>query len=131
MLVELRQALVAADATADSVDTVVKSIDALMASRTPGPAAAADAESGRPFDITEYTTAAAEFTRTANELRQLLTTLDAQAPALASTVGSTIAQSRSLIDYLARRVAALIAVLIGGTLAATLAYRYLAVRMKT
>ena len=56
---------------------------------------------------------------------------NAQAPALASTVGSTIDQGRSLIDYLALRVAALIAVLIGGTLAATLAYRYLAVRMKT
>ena len=86
---------------------------------------------GKPFDITEYTQAAAEFTRTANELRQLLTTLDAQAPALASTVGSTIDHGRSLIDYLALRVAALIAVLIGGTLAATLAYRYLAARMKT
>jgi hypothetical protein len=32
---------------------------------------------------------------------------------------------------LALRVAALIAVLIGGTLAATLGYRYLAARMKT
>ena len=131
MLVELRQTLEAADATADSVDAVVESIDALMARRPPGPADAAAAEPGRPFDITEYTSAAAEVTRTANELRQLLTTLDAQAPALASTVGSTIAQGRSLIDYLALRVAALIAVLIGGTLAATLAYRYLAARMKT
>jgi hypothetical protein len=36
-----------------------------------------------------------------------------------------------LVEYLALRIAALIAVLIGGTLAATLTYRSLAVRMKT
>ncbi len=131
MLVELRQALEAADTTATSVDAVVKSLDTMMAHRPAQSAEMPGAEPARPFDITEYTSAAAEFTRTANELRRLLTTLDAQSPALVSTVGNTIAQGRSLIDYLVLRVAALIAVLIGGTLAATLACRYLAVRMKT
>ena len=131
MLVELRQALEAGDGMAGSVDGAVKSIDTLLARWPSPPPGAAASPPGKPFDITEYTQAAAEFTRTANELRQLLTTLDAQAPALASTVGSTIDQGRSLIDYLALRVAALIAVLIGGTLVATLAYRYLAARMKT
>src|SRR5262245_2623786 len=86
MLVELRQALEAADATADSVDSIVKSIDALMARRPPPPAGAPPAEPGRPFDIVEYTRAAEQFTRTANELRLLLTAVDGTAPALASTL---------------------------------------------
>ncbi len=130
MLLELRQALEAGDGMAGSVDGVVKSIDALLAHWPSPPPGAQESPPGKPFDITEYTQAAVEFTRTANELRQLLTTLDAQAPALSSTIGSTIDHGRSLIDDLALRVAALIAVLIGGTLAAALAYRYLAVRMK-
>jgi hypothetical protein len=96
MLVELRQALEAADATAGSVNSVVKSIDALTARRPPPPAGAPPAEAGRPFDIVEYTRAAEQFTRTANELRLLLTALDGTAPALASTLGDTVAQGRSL-----------------------------------
>ena len=130
MLVELRQALEAGDGMAGSVDGVVKSVDTLLARWPAPPPGVAPSPPGKPFDITEYTQAAAEFTRTANELQQLLTTLNAQAPALASTVGSTIDQGRSLIDYLALRIAALIALLIGGTLAATLAYRYLTVQRK-
>ncbi len=131
MLVELRQALEAGDGMAVSVDGVVKSMDTLLARWPSPPPGAAPSPPGKPFDITEYTQAAAEFTRTANELRQLLATLNTQAPALANTVGSTIDQGRSLIDYLALRIAALIAMLIGGTLAATLAYRYFAVQMNT
>jgi hypothetical protein len=131
MLVELRQALEAADATADSVDSVVKSIDTLMARRPTPPAGAPAAEPGRPFDIVEYTQAAEQFTRTANELRLLLTALDGTAPALASTLGDTVAQGRSLVNHLALIAAALIMLAIGGTLAAALAYRSLANRMKS
>lgn len=131
MLVELRQALEAAGTTAASVDEVVKSVDALLARFPPAPAAAPGAAPGKPFDIAEYTRAAAEFTRTANELRQLVATLDAEAPALGRALGDTLAQGRSLVDQLFLRLALLIALLIGGTLAATLAYRVLVVRMKT
>jgi hypothetical protein len=131
MLVELRQALEAANATADSVDSVVKSIDALIARRPAAPPGASAAEPGRPFDIVEYTQAAEQFTRTANELRLLLTALDGTAPALASTLGSTVAQGRSLVNHLALIAAALIVLAIGGTLVAALTYRSLAQRMKS
>jgi hypothetical protein len=131
MLVELRQALEAADATAGSVNSVVKSIDALMARRPPPPAGAPSAEAGRPFDIVEYTRAAEQFTRTASELRLLLTALDGTAPALASTLGDTVARGRSLVNHFALIAAALIVLAIGGTLAAALAYRSLAHRMKS
>jgi hypothetical protein len=131
MLVELRQALEAANATAGSVDSVVKSIDTLMARRPPPPAASAGAAAGPPFDINEYTRAAEEFTTLANELRALLTSLDGKAPALAGTLDRTVEQGRSLVDHLALWVAALIAFSIAGTLAAALAYRFVATRMKS
>jgi hypothetical protein len=130
MLVELRQALEAANATAGSVDSVVKSIDTLMARRPP-PAAAPGAAAGPPFDINEYTRAAEEFTTLANELRALLTSLDGKAPALAGTLDRTAEQGRSLVDRLALWIAALIALAIGGTLAAALTYRFVATRMKS
>jgi hypothetical protein len=127
MLVELRQAMEAAGGTAESVDAVVRSVDAMLARRPPS---GAGAGAGRPFDITEYTQAAAEFTRTANELQLLLTTLNTKAPGLSTAVGDAVGQGRSLVDYLALRVAVLIALLIGGTLAAALAYRFISVRTK-
>ncbi len=130
LLVELRQALEAADATAGSVDSVVKSIDALMARQSPRGAGAPRSEPGRTFDITEYTQAAEQLTRTANELRLLLTALDGAAPALASTLGDTVAEGRSLVNHLALVAAALILLVIGGVLAAALAYRSLAHRIR-
>jgi hypothetical protein len=131
MLVELQQALEAADTTATSVDAVVKSLDALLARRPAGSAELPDAEPAKPFDITEYTIAAAAFTRTATELRQLLTALDSTAPALASTLGRTVDQGRSLVNHVALMLAALILLLIGGTFAAALAYRSLTARTKS
>jgi hypothetical protein len=128
MLVELRQAMEAAGGTATSVDAVVRSIDAMMVRQQS--VRAAGAQPGRPFDITEYTQAAAEFTRTANELQLLLTTLNTKTPGLSTAVGDAVGQGRSLVDHLAMRVAALIALLIGGTLAAALAYRFISVRIK-
>ena len=129
MLIELRQALETADTTATSVDSVVRTIDAMIA--RPRAPAAPGAEPSPPFDIREYTRAAEEITRTANELKLLLTALDETAPALAGTVGDTVTRGQSLVDYLALRVALLIALLIGGTLAAALAYRFVARRINT
>ena len=83
MLIELRQALEAADTTATSVDSVVRSIDAMIT--RPRAAAAPGTEPGPPFDIREYTRAAEEITRTANELLLLLAALDTKTPALAGT----------------------------------------------
>ena len=102
-----------------------------MARRPPTAAARPDAAAGTPFDITEYTRAAGEFTVLANELRELLTTLDGKTPALAGTLDRTIDHGRSLVDRLALWLAALIALAIAGTLAAALTYRFVATRMKS
>lgn len=127
MLVELRGALEAGDATATSVDAAVKSIDALVArfSQTPG---SVDAESGRPFDITEYTQAAVEIGRAARELQELADALEARAPRLDAALGTGLTRGQSLVDYLFVRLAGLIVLLCLGLLATLLLYRRLAQR---
>ena len=132
MLEELRRALEAGHLTASSVDQATRSIDALMARFQDRPRPSGEPP-GRPFDITEYTQAASEITRAANELTQLMKTVGVQAPGVGGAMGSTLeagaAQGRALIDYLFLRLAALIALLLGGLLAVLLLYRWLAPRI--
>ena len=124
LLGDLRATIDSGSQTAQAIDATVRSLDALMArfpakSSTPGE----PAEPSRPFDVREYTAAAAEFTRTANELRQLITSVDAQSPALASSVAAAIDRSEALIDYLFLRAAALIVLAVAAALGAAVLYR--------
>ena len=128
MLLELRAALEAGHTTAVSVDQAVRSIDALVAlAKAPPPPGQPP---GRPFDITEYTQAATEISRAANELNSLLGSLGTRSPELGTAVGASIAQGRTLVDYLFVRAAWLIAMLLGGLLAVLLLYRWLAPRIR-
>lgn len=128
MLLELRAALEAGNTTAASVDQAVRSIDALVA-RAKAPPLPGQPP-GRPFDVTEYTQAAAEISRAANELNQLLGALGTRAPELGTAVGTGVEQGRTLVDYLFVRAAWLIALLLGGLLAVLLLYRWLAPRIR-
>ena len=128
MLLELRSALEAGNTTAVSVDEAVRSIDALVArAKAPPPPGQPP---GRPFDVTEYTQAATEISRAANELNTLLGALGTKAPEVGTAVGASIAQGRTLVDYLFVRAAWLIAMLLGGLLAVLLLYRWLAPRIR-
>ena len=127
VLAELRGTLEAGSETAQALESAVRSFDTLMA-RFPAKKTAAAGESvapSRPFDITEYTAAAAEFSRTAGQLQQLITSLDAQSPALTGAVATAVDRSQSLIDYLFLRAAALVVLLVGSVLGAALLYRKL------
>lgn len=121
LLVELRAMLEAGDATATSVDGAVQSIDRLLARFPPRPRDGS--APGRPFDIAQYTEAAAEFGRTAQELQRLIGAIDAQAPSLAGTLEATIARTQSLVDRLFWMIAALIVLLVVAVLLAALAWR--------
>ena len=132
MLLELRASLEAGNTTAVSVDQAVRSIDALVA-RAKAPPAPGQPP-GRPFDVTEYTQAATEISRAASELNTLLGALGTKAPevgtAVGTAVGTSLAQGRTLVDYLFVRAAWLIAMLLGGLLAVLLLYRWLAPRIR-
>jgi hypothetical protein len=123
LLVDLRATLEAGSATADSVDALIHSLDSLIARFPQEHAGTQSSAASKPFDISEYTAAAAELTRTATELRQLITTLDADAPLVASSIDGAIERTQSLIDHLFARVAILIVLIVIAVLAAALIYR--------
>ena len=121
---EMRLALEAGKGTSDSVNATIRSLDQLMGRfDKPKPADAPPEPPGRPFDITEYTAAAAEFSRTANELQQLLGSLENGAPALAQSAGQAAAQLQSVLDHVIWRAFELGLALVFAALAAGLAYR--------
>jgi hypothetical protein len=127
MLLELRGALEAGNTTATSVDQAVRSIDTLVArfEKKPGE------PRGKPFDVNEYTQAAAEITRAAGELQRLLGSVGTQAPQVGSALEAGATQGRALVDYFFVRVAWLIALLCTGLLATLLLYRWLSPRIRT
>jgi hypothetical protein len=128
MLAEMRGTLEAGSAAAASVDQATRSIDALVArfAKKPG-----EPDSGRPFDITEYTQAAAEIARAATVLDRLTGSVGTQAPQLGVALDAGAAKGRSLVDYFFVRVAWLIALLCLGLLATLLLYRKLTPRVQS
>jgi hypothetical protein len=128
MLVEMRGTLEAGSAAAASVDQATRSIDALVArfAKKPG-----EPNTGRPFDVTEYTQAATQIASAATVLDQLLGSAGTQAPRFGAAFEAGAAQGRSLVDYFFVRVALLIVLLCLGLLATLLLYRRLAPRART
>ena len=128
LLAETRGTLEAGSAAAASINEATRSIDALVArfARKPGEPA-----SGRPFDVSEYTQAAAEIARAATVLDQLTGSVGTQAPRLGVALDAGAAKGRSLVDYFFVRVAWLIALLCLGLLATLLLYRKLTPRLQS
>jgi len=122
---ELRAALDAGTATSDSLNTTIRSADQLIARfDKPKPAGASEQPRGRAFDITEYTAAAAGFARTANELQQLLATVERGAPTLAQSADRAANGLQTMIDHLLWRATLLGLLLIVSAFGSALAYRY-------
>jgi hypothetical protein len=130
---ELRAALEAGTVTSNSLDATIRSFDQLVV-RLQKPTTAdghAQPSPARPFDITEYTTAAAEVSRTAAQLESLLGSVDRGTPALAQASDRAAATLRGVVDHAYWRGAQLLGVLILGALGAALAYRTVARRWLT
>ncbi len=118
---EMRAALEAGTATSDSLNTTIRSADQLIGRfDKPKPPGAAR---GRPFDITEYTAAAAGFAHTANELQQLIATVDRGTPALAQSADRAASNLQAVIDHLLWRATLLGLLLIAGGFGGAIAYR--------
>ncbi len=128
LLVDMRGALEAGSAAAASIDEATRSIDALVARFSKKPGAP---DNGKPFDVNEYTQAAAEIAKAAAQLDQVIGSVGTQAPQLGAALDAGAAQGRSLVDYFFVRVAWLIALLCLGLLATLLIYRRLVPRAQT
>jgi hypothetical protein len=121
---ELRAALEAGTATSNSLDTTIRSADQLVARfDKPKPPGSAEKPPGRPFDITEYTAAAAGIAHTANELQQLIASLERGAPAVAQSADRAASNLQAVIDHVLWRATLLGLLLIVGGFGSALAYR--------
>jgi hypothetical protein len=129
LVIEMRAALETGTATSNSLNTTIQSFDRLVAGFEKPKSGAASAQApGRPFDITEYTAAAAEITRAANELQVLITGVDRGSPALMDAAEHATAALQKVVDHAYWRMVQLIALLFVGGLAVALAYRGVARR---
>jgi hypothetical protein len=128
LLVDMRGTLEAGSAAAASIDQATRSIDALVArfAKKPG-----ETDNGKPFDVNDYTQAAAEIAKAAAQLDQVIGSAGTQAPQIGAALDAGAAQGRSLVDYLFVRVAWLIGLLCLGLLATLLIYRRFAPRVQT
>jgi hypothetical protein len=127
LLVELRQTLEAGTQTSQSLNATVGAVDALVERFKPKEAVPGAPK--KPFDINDYTRAAAEFTATARQLEQLVAALDQNVPGVTAAAQRVTEGGRDLVDYAFRRALALIAVMIVGVFGAVLAYRLLVTRL--
>ena len=130
LAVALRGTLEAGTATSDSLNTTIKSLDALMARFQPPPGAepavaSADAQAppGKPFDIAEYTIAMRELASTARELQSLVQAIDAGVPGIAGIAQGATADVEKLIDKLFWNLLLLALIVIVAAFAAALGYR--------
>jgi hypothetical protein len=123
LVVQLRGALEAGTATSNSLNTAIHSFDQLVAGFEKPKASGQSQSPSRPFDITEYTAAAAEITRAAHELEGLIAGIERGTPALDATAGRAATTLQEVIDHAYRRMIELIGLLLLGGFGAALAYR--------
>jgi hypothetical protein len=129
LVIELRSALEAGTVTSESLNTTIRSFDQLVAGfKTPTSEGGSAKSSGRPFDSTEYTAAAAQITQAAGQLHQVIAALDQATPAVAQAVEHASTVLRAVIDYAYWRIVLLIGLLLCGGLGTALVYRVIARR---
>jgi hypothetical protein len=130
LITDLRGTLEAGTATSDSLNATIRSLDQIIGRfDKPKPAAGAPTEPpSRPFDITEYTAAAAEFARTANELQKLLAGIEHGTPVLMQSADHAASNLQAVADHILWRTLLIGVLLIAGGFVSALAYRFIARR---
>jgi hypothetical protein len=125
LLVEVRQSLEAGHGASDSLQGVLDRVEALLGRLKVGEPSESGAVLGRPFDITEYTQAAATVGDTTKQVQTLVSMLERDAPA-ATLVGDAMrAHAERVIDHVFERVIQAIGVLFVAALLIVLTARLL------
>jgi len=134
LVAQLRGALEAGTAASNSLNTTIHSFDQLVATLqapSPTPPGGPPPTPSRPFNITEYTAAAAEISRAANQLEQVIAGINRSSPALVQAADGAGATLQHVIDHAYWRIVELLGILFLGGLGAALAYRGVARRWLT
>jgi hypothetical protein len=125
LVVEVRQSLEAVPKASDSIRGVLDGTDALMRRLKVGEPPPPGSVPGRPFDITEYTQAAATIGDATKQLQMLVTMLEHDAPA-ATVLGDAMqAHAERVVDHLYERVLQAFGVLFVAVLLIVLSSRLL------
>jgi hypothetical protein len=125
LLVEVRQSLEAVPKASDSIRGVLDGTDALLRRLKVGDPSPPGSVPGRPFDITEYTQAAATIGDATKQLQMLVTMLEHDAPA-ATLLGNAMQDhAERVVDHLYERVIEAFGVLFVAVLLIVLASRLL------
>jgi hypothetical protein len=125
LVVEVRQSLEAVPKASDSIRGVLDGIDALMRRPKVGEPPPSGIVPGRPFDITEYTQAAATIGDATKQLQMLVTMLEHDAPAATRLGDAMQAHAERVVDHLYERVIQAFGVLFVAVLLIVLASRLL------
>ena len=129
LVIEMRGTLQAGTAASNSLTTTIRAFDDLVARfEKPSPAGGSAGPPGRPFDITEYTAAAAQIARASDQLQQLIGAIDHGTPTLVQSADRAAVTLQNVVDHAYWRLVELIALLLAGGLVAALAYRGIARR---
>ena len=127
---DVRQTLNAGGDAAMAINNAIQSLTEFVRYVSPtnaGPASGST--NSHPFNVLDYGTAASQIGAAANNLNELLTTINQSVPQLAQLQQQTAADANRVVDHAFRRGLILILVLLAGSVAAGLTYRFLADRL--
>lgn len=127
-----RAALHDARLTIEATDALLTRLDGLLTRLEPMMAETdGSAPGGRPFDITEYRDTAAEATRAAERLSDLVGSVDRilASPSMKEGLPVLVAEGQGLVNSLFRAGVLLVGILLGGLLAVLVTYRWVSVRL--
>ncbi len=126
---DTREALKAGDATADSVNAVIQTLDDFVRSVSKTNTSEVSTNA-RPFDVLDYATTAREIGGAAKELSALLSSGNDSAGRLAQLRQQTAMDAKQIVDHAFARVLMLALVLTGIVLLAAILYRVVAIRLR-
>jgi hypothetical protein len=125
---ETRETLKAGNATADSLNATIKTLDEFVRSVTP---TNRDSSTNRPFDVLDYATTARDVGNAAKDVNALLLSVEKNSARLAEVRQQTAADAKAVVDHAFRRALMLLLGLVGAVLFAALIYRVAANRFDT
>ncbi|HVP69274.1 MAG TPA: hypothetical protein VMT17_18640 [Anaeromyxobacteraceae bacterium] len=132
LLAQAKAALDAGQGAFTSADGAIRSLQSFVSMVSAAPAVPG-APPGKPFDVNDYTRGLVELGRAMNDARALVESVERGAPRLETLVQRATQgasqDGRALVDYAFRRGLALVAALLGGSLAVAVLYRLAAARI--
>ncbi len=125
LVADSRATLDSVSGAATNLNAAIQSLTAFVQFVSPTNAAPTANTNGRPFNVLDYGTAAAQIGAAARDLNAALQTLNQSTPELARISGQTAADARQVVDHAFRCGIILILILLTGSVLAGLCYRLL------